>query len=145
VSVPDREVAVIVADLLDRGEKLDALSRLLSAVTLGGLIATVFGPARPALVGGFAFSLLCGLFEAFLALRIGFDAALFRRISDGGLDLAALDGAMLRLGLLPPEKSGRAIEARFAGARRLLVRQGIALVGQIFSATAVIVLHTIPA
>ncbi len=148
MSVPgdeQRHAAGIAADLLDRGEKLDALSRLLSAATLGGLIATAFGPARPALVAGFALSLLCGLIEAFLALRVGFDAALFRRMSDDGLELGTFDGAMLRLGLLPPAKAGRTLEARFAGARRLLIRQGTAMVGQIFSATTVIVLHSISA
>jgi hypothetical protein len=70
--------------------------------------------------------LAVGATEAILALRVGFDAALFRRLADAP-DLAAFDAAMMGLGLLPAAKAGRPIEARAAGARRLLVAQGLCL------------------
>jgi hypothetical protein len=55
--------------------------------------------------------------------------ALFRRLAAPAeaLDLDRLDKALLRLGLIPPAKTGRAIAERIAGARRLLHWQGLML------------------
>ena len=47
------------------------------------------------------------------------------------MDLAALDAALVRLGLLPASRSGRPLEQRIAGAQRLFYKQGAALVIQI--------------
>ena len=83
----------------------------------------------PAVLGPVA---LLGLGEAYLAMRVGFDAALFRRLAAPAeaLDLARLDEALLQLGLIPPAKTGRAIAERIAGARRLLQWQGLMLAMQ---------------
>ncbi|MBK5199456.1 MAG: hypothetical protein JJE37_14440, partial [Methyloceanibacter sp.] len=73
--------------------------------------------------------------ETYLALRTGFDAALFHRLasddSQNALDLGKLDAALLELGLLSKAKAGREVEPRVLGARRLLTLQGLALAFQV--------------
>jgi hypothetical protein len=126
----DRDLAAVAAALLDQGRRADALSRLVTAAALFVLMLLPAIPERllllPAMLGAVA---LIGLGEAYLAMRVGFDAALFRRLaaSSEALDLARLDEALLRLGLIPPAKTGRAIDERIAGARRLLHWQGLML------------------
>jgi hypothetical protein len=118
--------AAITADLLDQGR---AIHRATIALVAAGVVATWIAVATgesPATVLPLAAMLAVGATEAILALRVGFDAALFRRLADAP-DLAAFDAAMMGLGLLPAAKAGRPIEARAAGARRLLVAQGLCL------------------
>jgi hypothetical protein len=76
--------------------------------------------------------MLAGIAEIYLAVRVGFDAALFRQLAvdPGGPDLATLDGALVQLGLLPPIKAGRPAPARVAGAQRLLRRQAMLVIVQ---------------
>ena len=73
---------------------------------------------------------MCGLVETYLAIRVGFDAALFHRVAHTE-DIASLDAALRQLRLLPVEKRGRAIEPRIAGARRLFRFQVLALAAQL--------------
>jgi hypothetical protein len=75
---------------------------------------------------------IAGFAEMYLAVRVGFDAALFRRIADAGAqpDFAATDAALDALGLMPPAKSGRPAEARIAGARQLFRFQVLTLAAQ---------------
>jgi len=75
---------------------------------------------------------VCGLVELYLAIRVGFDAALFRRLGvpTDLLDGDGLDRALVRLKLLPPAKTDRPIITRIAGARRLLAWQGTMLGAQ---------------
>jgi hypothetical protein len=77
-----------------------------------------------------AAGLVAALGQTVLALRVGFDAALFRRLSLAP-DLAAFDTAMTALALMPAAKTGRPMAARVAGARRLIVLQGACLVAQV--------------
>ncbi|HEY8873166.1 MAG TPA: hypothetical protein VIM52_09065 [Stellaceae bacterium] len=127
----DRDLAAIAAALLDQGRRADALSRLVTVAALFALMLLPTIPGRPplllpAVLGPVA---LLGLGEAYLAMRVGFDAALFRRLAAPAeaLDLGRLDEALLRLGLIPPAKTGRPIAERIAGARRLLQWQGLML------------------
>jgi len=129
---PDqRRMLAIAADLLAQGDRLDRLSRLL---TLGGLAGSagifVLGAWPGLLCGAVA---LAGLAELYLALRVAFDAALFRRLATetDGPDWPAFDTAMIRLGLLPAAKAGRPAEARIAGALRLMRGQAVALAVQL--------------
>ena len=82
-----------------------------------------------------ALSVLAGVAELYLALRVGFDAALFRRLADatvaGTLELAKLDAALTAHGIVAGGKAGRPLEARVAGACRLLYQQAGSLVLQI--------------
>ncbi|WP_156963922.1 hypothetical protein [Muricoccus aerilatus] len=77
--------------------------------------------------------LLAGLAETWLALRVGFDARCFRRIAGTADDpgLVGFDATLRRLGLMPQDKAGRSLAPRLAGAKRLLARQGIALLAQV--------------
>jgi hypothetical protein len=127
----DRDLAAIAAALLDQGRGAHALSRLVTVAALFVLMLLPTIPGRPplllpAVLGPVA---LLGLGEAYLAMRVGFDAALFRRLAAPAeaFDLGRLDEALLRLGLIPPGKTGRPIAARIAGARRLLHWQGLLL------------------
>lgn len=119
--------------LLRQGRTLDHLSRLLTVAALVMLIgARGLGVASPALVGALVLAVLAGLAEAYFAIRVAFDADLFDRLRDPArMDLAALDAALVQLGLLPASRSGRPLEQRIAGAQRLLYKQGTALVIQI--------------
>jgi hypothetical protein len=119
--------------LLQQGQIIDRLSRLLTVAALVLLIgASAFGGASPALAVALALAVLAGVAEAYYAIRVGFDAALFDRLRElATIDLAALDVALVRLGLLSASKSGRPLEQRIAGAQRLFYEQGAAFVIQV--------------
>jgi hypothetical protein len=121
------------AALLQQGRTIDRLSRQLTAVALLLLIAaSAFGVASPALASMLGLAALAGLAETYVAIRVGFDAALFDRLGkQATADLAALDAALAALGLQPAGKSGRPLEDRIAGAQRLFYKQGAALVIQV--------------
>lgn len=120
MSAPDERAAyAVAADLLRAARPLHHASLALLAAT--GLALALKGASPP-----LALSLAAGLAQAYLALRTALDAALFRRLADG-LNPAAFDAAMTGLGLLPAAKAGRSAVLRAAGAKRLMVGQGIAL------------------
>jgi hypothetical protein len=131
----DSVVLAATAALLERGRDLDRLSRLFTAVALAGAIAIpVLAANQPVLLTLLVLALAAGMAQAFLAVRVGFDAALFRALAEEsrGHDpvFAALDDAFRRMNMLRPEKAGRPLEPRIAGALRLFHLQGIALVAQ---------------
>jgi hypothetical protein len=131
----DRDLAAIAAALLDQGRRVDGLSRLVTvaAVFVMLLLAAMLGREASLLLGALGVVVLIGLGECYLAMRVGFDAALFHRLAApaDAFDLGRLDEALLRLGLIPPGKTGRTIAERVAGARRLLYWQGLLLGTQI--------------
>lgn len=123
----------VATALLQQGRTIDHLSRLLTVAALVLLIgASAFGGASPALAVALALAVSAGVAEAFYAIRVGFDAVLFDRLRElATMDLAALDVALTRLGLLSAAKSGRPLEQRIAGAQRLFYAQGAAFVIQV--------------
>lgn len=129
----DRSLLTVMAALLTQGRTLDHLSRLLTAGALFGLLAhAVVNDADPVLVTvALLVAALAGFVQTFYAVRVGFDAALFRQLGETATDLSALDSALQRLGLLPADKAGRPLEARIAGARALLRTQAAMLIVQI--------------
>lgn len=133
MSDPARDLLLSAAGLLEQGRTIDRLSRPLTAAALIILainppFATWWGPAA---VGVFLVVALAGLVEAYLAIRVNFDAALFRQAATGEApDFSGIDDALIRLGLLPAVKKGRPIDARIAGARRLFRYQVRALLVQ---------------
>jgi hypothetical protein len=134
-----RAAAAVAAGLLDQGRRIHDVSRLFTFAAGLGLIAGMVLAPSAALAAGLGLTALLGLVETYLAIRVGFDAALFARLSDqpGSLpDLETLDGALTMLGLIHPGKAGRPIGARAAGALRLLAWQGRALAGQTVSLMA---------
>jgi hypothetical protein len=80
-------------------------------------------------------SVLAGLAELYLAARVGFDLALFRQLLENAgfdaSDLAGLDSALSRLGLIPTAKVGRPLDQRALGACRLLYAQAVSLALQV--------------
>jgi hypothetical protein len=132
VDSADRQLLATTAALLDQGRLIDGLSRVMTAAALIGLMLwpAIGGPLRLA-VGTMLLVALAGAIELVLAIRVGFDAALFHRLAQGTGSLDGLDGALAELGLLPRAKAGRAAAARARGARRLLLRQGTMLAVQL--------------
>lgn len=131
---PDRHAFGITAALLAQGERLDALSRMLTAILLATLLLGA-GQGSPLTVTALIVGTGAGIVELYLAARVGLDAALFVHLgkdaADGRLDLLAFDAAMTGHGLAPPGMSGRPIARRCRGARRLLVGQASALLIQV--------------
>jgi hypothetical protein len=144
----ESDLAAVTADLLAQGGRVDALSRLLTAMALFGLLLLpAVMPARVSLLFAVLVpAALIGLAESYLALRVGFDAALFRRLADPvqEFDAVRLDAALWRLRLMPVAKTGRAIDARIAGARRLLNWQGLMLGAQAVLIVTAAVLGGLP-
>jgi hypothetical protein len=130
-----RHDLAIAAAWLEQGRIIDGLSRLLTALALLALVLLAGFAARPsplawAILG---VAILAGGAQIYFAIRVGFDAALFRWLSSqpAGPDLNAFDTTMQNQGLLPPDKAGRPLGDRIAGARRLFGRQTALLVVQI--------------
>ena len=127
-----RELSFVASALLDQGRKVDRLS---CGVTTAAIAVIAIVPPltlRPqwTLIAFAVAAVMCGLAETYLAIRVGFDALLFHRVAHTG-DLVPLDAALGQLRLLPAEKSGRAVEMRIAGARRLFRFQVLALAAQL--------------
>ena len=143
-----RQLAAVSADLLDQGAIIDRLSRPLTIAALLGLIVGLGIELGALLTAGLLLISMAGLVETYLALRVGFDAALFRRLAEreaaSAPDPSCFDAALIALGLLPQSKAGRAVEPRALDARRMLTLQGAALAFQvaiILLATALIQAH----
>ena len=131
----ERDLAAAAAALLDQGQRADHLSRLITAAAIVSCCCCrrSWGRRRWYWRQSSALVALLGFVELYLAIRVGFDAALFHRwgaVPDG-FDCARLDRALLRLGLMPEAKTGRPIAERIAGARRLLAWQGVTLAAQV--------------
>ena len=140
MSEPTRELLSCAAAFLDQGRTIDRLSRLLTAAAL---IAILIGPAittQPpwVLIGSAVLVMLAGLAETYFAIRVGFDAALFRQLANASEapGFAGTDAALTQLGLLPTTKHRRPAGARVAGARRLFGLQMLFLVAQVLSVLA---------
>jgi len=127
------------ADLLDQGQIVNRLSIAVTSIALAILLLPMLPPSEATLPTA-AIVALFGVFELFMAMRVSLDAALFRRLANDAqgerLDVAAFDAAMLALKLMSAGKAGQPIAKRFAGARRLLLIQGIALSLQVIAAIA---------
>jgi hypothetical protein len=130
------------ASLLDQARVLDRLSRAITVAALVLLLLVAVVPGSPTAWAFVvpALVVLLGLAETYCAMRVGFDAALFRRLAahagEGAPDLAGLDAALVGLGLLPQAKAGRPVPDRIAGARRLLSRQAATLGVQVLAVLA---------
>jgi hypothetical protein len=76
---------------------------------------------------------LTGLVEAYFAIRVGFDAALFHHLSAAAETpvFGGVDAALTRLGLRPAITHGRSADARVLGAKRLLRLQLLAFVAEV--------------
>lgn len=140
MSAPARDVLLCAAALLDQGRTLDRLSRPLTAAALiAVLIAPAMTQQRPGILLASAIVVaIAGLVETYFAIRVGFDAALFRRLATASeaADFSIVDGALTRLGLLRAARVDRPADARIGGAMRLFRLQALALAAQALCAIA---------
>jgi hypothetical protein len=133
------QMLAAAADLLDQGVIVNRLSIALTAIAIGVLLLPILPPSEATLPTA-AIAAVFGVAELMIAMRVSLDAALFRRLANDAaaerLDVAAFDAAMLALKLMRAGQAGQPIAKRFAGARRLLVVQAIALLLQVATAVA---------
>nr|NYU03233.1 hypothetical protein [Pseudomonas sp. SbOxS1] len=124
------------ASLLRRGDSLDRLS---SGLTLLGAL---LGLSQYVIPGPGWWGLVCssgllvlGLWQKYWALRVAFDADLFRHLANPAEELPqhtqALDQALAALGLQPADRGGRPWSERIAGALKLLRRQALLVAAQL--------------
>jgi hypothetical protein len=132
----DLPALLVVSALLGQGRRLHELSLML---TLAGLVAAIVaGPTVP-VIGLSVVLLVVACAEIWLAVRVGFDAALFRQLATGRIDLPNLDAGLNRAGLVPPTVVQRSLDSRISGAKRLLTQQAAVVVGQLAMVVALIV------
>jgi hypothetical protein len=130
-------LAAIGTALCDTGRRVDAWSRLLSAMALLACALPTPADGRAFVIAGIV---LAGLGQLFYALRSGFDRAIFAHwasLPDDALPaaLAAFDQGLVASGLgrTRPE---RPLAERVDGVRRLVSRQLLALALQIAGTAA---------
>lgn len=127
-----RARCAVTASLLQGGRVVGALALacLLAVVLAAGPLGARAGAAgSQGSVGAVAVWLALPLLlvERYFALRVALDARLFDHLARGHVaDLATLDRALQQVLQVPAAKAGRTIDARIAGARRLLRAQALA-------------------
>lgn len=121
--------ALLALALCATSRRLDAWSRLCAALALAACALPAPSPLWAPALGT---ALACALLQLFWALRLAFDQPVFAHWSTTPADtetLAAFDAALAPLGKTPP--SGRSLEQRLLGVRRLFRRQLLAFGGQL--------------
>ncbi|MCQ2998465.1 hypothetical protein NLO98_01685 [Pseudomonas syringae] len=135
----------VVASLLRRGKALDNLSTGLTLLSLAfGLIQLLITGVHPFLLILAVSVTILGLLEKYYAIRVAFDADLFHVIASDPQwptdRTAALDDALIKLGLQPVDKAGRAWSVRSQGALRLLRQQLLFLAIQLLVLLSAVVI-----
>jgi hypothetical protein len=129
------EAAFACAALLEQGRKLQALSLVLTAIAVFATLGPQ--PGRPQALVAVALSILLGVVALYLAIRVGLDARLMRRLAEqadaGRLDLGAFDAGLALAELRPEAASTRPLGDRIAGATGLLRNQAIATAAQLLA------------
>ena len=101
-------------------------SGLTAAAALALLIAQTMNHITIYWLSSAVLMIILGVFETVLAVRVGFDAALLRQLTERPYSdkrLVELDHALLQLKLLPAHKAGRALETRLSGCLTLFKQQ----------------------
>jgi hypothetical protein len=116
------------ADLLAQHTKIHYLSVAMTAgVVLTALLLAGLGSLTKAGAAVSASAVLAGVIETVMALRVGFDAALLRRLGERrgftAKDLQDLDHALLSLKFMPAHKTGRSLDLRLHGCMGLFKQQ----------------------
>jgi hypothetical protein len=142
MSDPQTASLSIAAALLRQGRTINLASCCFTLAALAGALLGSSGAVPLVLLLA---AILLGMAQVYLAIRVGFDAALFdglaQQAAGAKADLAAFDRAMLALGLLPAEKVGRDVAPRIVGARRLFSLQIAAMACQGAAIVAAILLR----
>jgi hypothetical protein len=134
---PTRTLLACVAALLDQARTVDRLSRPLTAAALIGILVypAAIGSPSVTLIASAIVIALAGFAQSYLAIRVSFDAALFRQLASAPEppDFGEMDQSLTDLGLLPAAKRGRPLSVRIEGARQLMRLQILALLVQVVS------------
>jgi hypothetical protein len=130
MSENDRALCAAAASLLRACAAVMACGLALSCVSL--LVLALTARSLPTLsCMGFGATVVIGILERYLASRLRLDGGLFERMATGTIaSVAALDGALRRLGLRFAPDSARSIEERVQDARQLIQRHGIVVACQ---------------
>ena len=118
----DRAIAIAAAALLRQTRMIGTVSSALTAVGFAALLALSWLEPKTVALAVAAGVCVAGLVQLFLAVRVGFDAAIFAAFADNteaGLQPGSFDRALQSLGLAGPADSGRDMAARAGGAMRL--------------------------
>lgn len=112
--------------LLGQGGSVHLFSCALTISSVAGLGLVSVLPGAPASPALLLCSALLGVAETYFAVRVGFDAAIFRLAARGAADWDGVDRGLASLGLVAPAGVPRSEESRVKGALRLLRRQVLA-------------------
>lgn len=126
-----------LADLLDQGRLIHSLAAPLTVATTLAVPALAVLHKPPAVaLAVLTVSVMLGLAEALLALRVAFDAAALRRMAGHTDGMTRFDMALVTLGLMKPERAGRPMADRARGCLRLLRLQVIVAILQVAAVLA---------
>lgn len=120
----EQDQVLVTARFLEAAEKILWLNFGLTIMAAAGLVLR-----NGSVPAGIA-AIILGVFGSVYDVRIAFDARLFRDVALGRIATEDLDRALLRLQMLPAEKSGRSWNDRCRGARRLVFVAGAVAIGQ---------------
>jgi len=133
MSTPDIDAPSVThrAAVIAQGRLVHTASMLATFACLLGLVGAGAAkqPVEGVVMAFLACAVLLGVAETYLAVRVGFDAALFARLGQG-MTLEALDVSLLELALLPPERQDAPLTRRLQGFLRLMSGQAGATVLQ---------------
>jgi len=120
-----------LADLLDQGHLIHGIA---GPLTIAGTLAVpalaVLHKPPTVVVLLLTVSVVLGLVETLLALRVAFDDAALRRMAGHEDGASRFDAALLALGLIKPDHAGWPMADRAKGCLRLLRLQVIAAILQ---------------
>jgi len=126
-----------LADLLDQGRLIHGIA---APLTIAGALAVpalaVLHRQSAVVLAALTVSVLLGLIETLLALRVAFDAAALRRMAGHADGMTRFDTALMTLGLMKPDRAGRPMADRARGCLGLLRLQAIAAILQIAAVLA---------
>ncbi|MGJ4856776.1 hypothetical protein AB4037_15100 [Labrys sp. KB_33_2] len=124
-------IAAIAAAYLRQGRALDRISRGLTLLGVGGLLAATYASAPLLVSAPVLLALVFGLVQSYFAFRAGFDAEIFGHLAGNAFSTTNFDGAMKRLGLFAQDRASRPMSERARGAMALVRRQAIFLALQV--------------
>lgn len=126
-----------LADLLDQGRLIHGLAAPLTVATTLAVPALAVLHKPPGLVlAVLTVSVVLGLLETLLAIRVAFDAAALRRMAGHADGMTRFDTALVTLGLMKPDRAGRPMTDRAKGCLRLLRLQAIVAILQVAALVA---------
>lgn len=120
-------IAAIAAAYLRQGRLLDRVSRGLTLLGVGGILAGTYASAPLLVTAPVLLVLFFGLVQSYFALRAGFDAEIFGHLAGNAFSTTNFDGAMKRLSLFVEDRPSRPMSERARGAMVLVRRQAIFL------------------